>query len=113
MPDSLPLEISVQETQRLLAAEGAEFRLIDVRDPEEYAYCRLPRAELIPLSTLPTEAAAKLPDKAAQILVYCHHGMRSLRATEFLRQMGYTNARSVAGGIDRWSHEIDPTTPTY
>ena len=113
MPDLPPLEISVQETQRLLAAEGADLRLIDVRDPEEYEHCRLPRAELIPLSTLPTDAAAKLPDKAAQILLYCHHGMRSARAADYLRQMGYTNARSVAGGIDRWAHEIDPTTPTY
>ncbi len=113
MPDLPPLEISVQDTQRLLAEEGAELRLIDVRDPEEYAHCRLPLAELIPLATLPNDAVAKLPDKAAHILVYCHHGMRSLRAVDYLRQLGYTNARSVAGGIDRWSHEIDPTTPTY
>ena len=113
MPGPIPLEISVQETQRLLAEESADLRLIDVRDPDEYAHCRLPRAELIPLSTLPADAAARLPDKSAQILVYCHHGMRSLRAVDSLRQMGYTNARSVAGGIDRWSHEIDPTTPTY
>ncbi len=113
MPGLLPLEISVQETQRLLAAEGAGLRLIDVRDPDEYAHCRLPHAELIPLATLPADAASKLTDKSAQILVYCHHGMRSARATEFLRQMGYTNARSVAGGIDRWAQEIDPTTPTY
>lgn len=114
MPDLPPLEISVQETQRLLADPGAVgLRLIDVRDPEEYAYCRLPRAELIPLSTLPAEAAAKLPDKTAPILLYCHHGMRSARAADYLRQMGYANARSVAGGIDQWANEVDPTTPTY
>ncbi len=113
MPDSPPLEISVQETQRLLAAEGTDLRLIDVRDPDEYAHCRLPRAELIPLATLPADAAAKLPDQSARILVYCHHGMRSLRAVDYLRRMGYANARSVAGGIDRWSQEIDPATPTY
>ena len=113
MPDLPPLEISVQETQRLLADGNADLRLIDVRDPDEYAYCRLPGSELIPLLTLPADAAARLPDKAARILVYCHHGMRSLRAVEALRQLGYTNARSVAGGIDRWSQEIDPATPTY
>ena len=113
MPDLPPIEISVQETQRLLAADGADLRLIDVRDPDEFAHCRLPRAELIPLATLPGDAAAKLPNKAAQILLYCHHGMRSLRAADALRQMGYTNVRSMAGGIDRWSREIDPPTPTY
>ncbi len=113
MPDLPPIEISVQETQRLLAAEGADLRLIDVRDPDEFAFCRLPRAELISLPVLPGEAAGKLPDKSVQILLYCHHGMRSLRAAEMLRQMGYTNARSMAGGIDRWAQEIDPTTPTY
>ncbi len=108
-----PLEISVQETQRLLAADGADLRLIDVRDPEEYAHCKLPGAELISLSVLPAEAAAKLPDKAADIILYCHHGMRSARAAEFLRQLGYTNARSMAGGIERWSTEIDSTVPRY
>ncbi len=113
MADLPPLEISVQETQRLLAGGTADLRLIDVRDPDEYAFCRLPGSELIPLATLPADAAAKLPDRSAPILVYCHHGMRSMRAVEALRQMGYANARSIAGGIDRWSHEIDPATPTY
>ena len=113
MADEPPLEISVQETQRLLAQEGADIRLVDVRDPDEYAFCRLPRAELIPLATVPVDAAAKLPDKSAHIVVYCHHGMRSLRATEALRQLGYTRVQSMAGGIDKWSHEIDPATPTY
>ena len=113
MADLPPLEISVQETQRLLAAKGADLRLIDVRDPDEYEYCRLPHAELIPLSTLPADAAAKLPDNDAPILLYCHHGMRSARAAEMLRQLGYKNARSVAGGIDLWSREIDSTVARY
>ena len=113
MPDLIPLEISVQETQRLLAAESADLRLVDVRDPDEYAHCRLPRSELIPLMTLPSEAAAKLHAKDAPIILYCHHGMRSARAAEILRQLGYTNARSMAGGIDLWSSEIDPAVPRY
>ena len=113
MSDPASIEVSVVETQRLLAAEAGSVRLVDVRDPDEYERCRLPGAELIPLATLPTEAAAKLPDKGATILLYCHHGMRSLRAAELLRELGYENARSVAGGIDRWSHEIDSTVPRY
>lgn len=113
MPASTPLEISVIETQRRLAAEAGSLRLIDVRDPDEHEFCRLPGAELIPLATLPSEAAEKLPDKDAHVILYCHHGMRSLRAAEMLRQVGYKNVSSMSGGIDRWSHEIDSTVPRY
>ncbi len=108
-----PLEITGQEAQRLLAEKSANLRLIDVRDPAEYAVCRLPGAQLISLQVLPAEAPVKLLDKEAEILLYCHHGMRSLRATEYLRALGYRNARSIAGGIDKWSTEIDPTIPRY
>ena len=107
------MEISGQDAQRLLAEKGSDLRLIDVRDPEEYAVCRLPGAQLISLQVLPAEAPVKLPEKNAEILLYCHHGMRSLRAAEYLRSVGYTNARSIAGGIDRWSTEIDATIPRY
>ena len=117
MPETppLPLEISVQETQSRIAAatQGAGLRLIDVRDPEEFAFCRLPGAELISLQVLPFEADTRLPDKSAEIVLYCHHGMRSTRAAEFLRQLGYANARSMAGGVEKWSAEIDPTVPRY
>lgn len=113
MAEPLPLEISVQETQRRLVAGGGNLRLVDVRDPDEYAYCHLSGAELIPLATLPSDAATRLPDRDAQVLVYCHHGMRSARAAEMLRQLGYKNAQSVAGGIDLWSREIDPAIPRY
>ena len=112
MAEAPSLEISVQETQARLAAGGA-VRLVDVRDPDEFAYCQLPGAELIPLPTVPTDAAAKLPDRDAEIIVYCHHGMRSMAATQRLRALGYTNARSMAGGIDQWSREVDPGVPRY
>lgn len=109
----MPLETSVQETQRLMARLGSGLRLVDVRDPEEYAHCKLPGAELISLPTLPSEAGTRLPDKSADIVLYCHHGMRSLRAAEHLRQLGYAKARSMSGGIDQWSAEIDSTVPRY
>ncbi len=112
MPEAPPLEISVQETSERLAA-GSAVRLVDVRDPDEFAYNRLPDAELIPLPTVPTDAAAKLPDRDAEIIVYCHHGMRSMNAAQQLRARGYTNVRSMAGGIDRWSREVDPAVPRY
>lgn len=114
MAEAPPLEIGVQEARERMDAGGEPRpRLIDVRDPEEFAYCRLPGAELIPLPTVPVDAAAKLPDHDAEIIVYCHHGMRSMQATQQLRALGYTNARSLAGGIDCWSREIDPDVPRY
>ncbi len=112
-PSSVPLEIGVQDTQCLMAEKGADLRLVDVRDPDEYEYCRLPGAELMPLPTIAADAATKLPDKGAEIVVYCHHGMRSMQATERLRELGYTNARSMAGGIDKWSLEIDSSVRRY
>ncbi|MBV9658265.1 MAG: rhodanese [Verrucomicrobia bacterium] len=111
---SPPLEISAQEARRWLDDAGAALRVIDCRDPEEFAFNRLPGAELLPLSTLPSEARTRLGEPTdAPLLVYCHHGMRSARAAHILRQLGYRGARSLAGGIDRWSLEIDPTMPRY
>ena len=113
-PDSsLPIEISVQEAHRQLKEGGVHVRLVDVRDPDEFAFNRLPGAQHIPLQTITQEAPAKLMNKEAVILVYCHHGMRSAQAVQYLRQMGYANARSIAGGCDRWSTEIDPSVPRY
>ncbi len=109
----VPLEISVGDAQRLIAAQDPKLRVLDVRDPDEFQLCRLPGAELIPLSVLPSQAAGKLPDKEAELLVYCHHGMRSLQAVNHLRALGYRRARSMAGGTDRWSVEIDPAMPRY
>lgn len=117
--DELPLEIPLRETAQLLSqkAEGAQpnLRLIDVREPDEYEICHLPGSELIPLSQFAVLAEPKLGTPAAgqRLLVYCHHGRRSMRATEYLRQKGYAGAQSVEGGIDQWSLEIDPAVPRY
>ena len=110
---SVPLEISVEEAQRQIAQGGAELRLIDVRDNEEFAFNHLPGAQHIPLNLLPQEAPAKLMRKDGDILVYCHHGMRSLQAVQHLRQLGYHRARSITGGIDKWSITIDDNVPRY
>lgn len=109
----VPLEISVAEAQLLIAAQGAQLRVIDVRDPDEYALCRLPGAELMPLPVLPSQAAQKLADQSAPLLLYCHHGMRSARAAALLRELGYAGAISLAGGIEQWAVEVDPTMARY
>ncbi len=106
------VEISVQDAKSLLDS-GASVRLVDCREADEYAICKIERSELIPLSVFRTEAPAKLQDKTQTILTYCHHGMRSMRAAEFLAALGYKDVFSLHGGIEAWSLEIDPSVPRY
>jgi rhodanese-related sulfurtransferase len=88
------------------------FRLIDVREPEEWAVARLPEAELIPLSLFQQRGPAELsPDEP--IVLYCHHGMRSGRAQGFLKAQGYADVLNLTGGIDAWALQIDPSMKRY
>jgi len=105
-------EISVAEAHRRLRAPQPP-RLIDVREPDEFELARIPGAELLPLSQWPAVAAEKLSDPAQPLLIHCHHGGRSARATEFLLRNGFADVTNVAGGIDAWSAEIDPSIPRY
>jgi rhodanese-related sulfurtransferase len=107
-----PLEVTVQEANALLDSPTPP-KLIDVREQEEFETCQLNGAVLLPLSSFVQDFPVALPDPAQKILLYCHHGMRSLRAAEYLSQRGYTDVKSIAGGIDRWSVEIDPEVPRY
>ncbi len=106
------LEIDAHAAQTLLGADAPP-RLIDCREPDEFAICKIDGAELIPLSTFAETFREKLSDLAQPIVIYCHHGMRSLRAAEFLASSGYSNVRSLRGGIDGWSEQIDPAVPRY
>ncbi len=105
-------EISVTEAHRRLAAPLPP-RLIDVREAEEFEIARIPGAELLPLSQWPAVAAEKLLDPAQPLLIQCHHGGRSGQAAAFLLRNGFTDVINVAGGIDAWSQEIDPSVPRY
>ncbi len=110
------LEITVARTAELLRAEGVPVRLIDCREEDEHAFCRIEGAELIPLSRFAELAHSRLlpePEDAEPVVVYCHHGMRSLSATQFLRQKGRRRVWSMRGGIDAWSSEIDPEVRRY
>jgi rhodanese-related sulfurtransferase len=106
------LEIDLHEAKALLDS-AAPPRLIDCREADEWAICRLPHAALLPLSIWGEQFREKLADPEEPILIYCHHGMRSLRAASFLAQLGYADVRSIRGGIDAWSREIDPDVPRY
>lgn len=109
----MPLpEISVVEARQRLAGPQPP-RLVDVREENEFAFAHIAGAELLPLSQWPAIASEKLTDPAQPILVLCHHGMRSARAGEFLLHHGFTDVTNIAGGIDAWSAEVDPTVPRY
>jgi rhodanese-related sulfurtransferase len=104
-------QIQPQELKRLLD-NGAPVVLVDVREPQEYAYCHLPGSLLIPLGELPTRFE-ELDVGEELVVVYCHHGIRSLSGAAILLQKGFPNVASLAGGIDRWAIQIDPTMPRY
>ena len=91
--------------------KGRQLVLVDVREPWEFALAKLDGSVLIPLGTLP-QSLDKL-DRQAEIIAYCHHGMRSADATGFLLQQGFLNVKNLIGGIDAWSAQIDPSVPRY
>jgi rhodanese-related sulfurtransferase len=104
-------QIQPTELKRMLDA-GLPVVLVDVRQPEEYAYCTLPDSVLIPLGELMTRVEEVQPGDAAVVVVYCHHGVRSLSGAAILRRAGI-EAMSLAGGIDRWSLTVDASVPRY
>src|SRR5438105_14572339 len=106
---SITTEITPTEVSALLK-NGARLRLIDVREPEEHAICHIEGATLIPMRTVP-EHLNELDDDKAPIVVFCHHGIRSLSVVEWLRKQGIENCQSMAGGIDLWSLQVDPAVP--
>jgi adenylyltransferase/sulfurtransferase len=108
------MEISPEELHELMQRPGPRsFRLIDVREEDEFQYCKLDWAELIPLATLPEQAPRRLLDLDRPIVVYCHHGVRSHHAAVWLREAGYQNVFNLTGGIDAWSDRVDGRVPRY
>ena len=110
---ALPLEISAREVKRLMDA-GEKLFLIDVREPHEYATSKIDDSQLIPMRTVPANLSS-LEAKADEglLVVYCHHGVRSLQVANWLREQGVAECQSMAGGIDAWSCDIDPSVPRY
>lgn len=113
MDTALPLEITPQEVKQRLDA-GEKLILIDVREPAEFQQARIERAELIPMRFIPAELQhLEAQADEGRLIVYCHHGVRSLNVVNWLREQGVAACQSMAGGIDRWSREIDPGVPRY
>ena len=111
VPEDLPFTIPLEELHARLAHATAPV-VLDVRLPEELQIASVQAEVLhIPLHLLPVRIGEL--DPAGEYAVLCHHGVRSMQAVHFLRANGFPGARNLAGGIDRWSANIDPTVPRY
>jgi rhodanese-related sulfurtransferase len=114
MNDRADMEITPAEAGRLLDERPDDVLLIDCRRDDEWAFARIDGAVHIPLDSIRLAAEDLAEDVGdREVIVYCHHGVRSLTAAAQLRAAGLDNARSMSGGIDQWSKDIDPSVPTY
>ena len=104
------IEITPQEVKRRRDC-GERFLFVDVREPWEHQTAHIEGAKLIPLGQIPASLAEI--EAAGDVVIFCHHGMRSLDAAAWLRSQGVEGARSMSGGIERWAVEIDTKVPHY
>jgi rhodanese-related sulfurtransferase len=104
-------EITPEEVKRK-SDQKEVFTLLDVREPWEFETARMVEAKLMPMGDVPSRAHQEL-DPDDHIVVICHHGVRSMNVTAWLRQQGFDRAQSMRGGIDAWARQIDTNIPTY
>ena len=110
MPE-MDYEVTAKEVKAKLDA-GESFTLIDVREPWEFETARIDGAKLMPMGDVPSRAHQEL-DPEEHIVVLCHHGVRSMNVTVWLRQQGFEKVQSMRGGIDAWSRTVDQNVPVY
>ena len=104
------MEVAPGEVKDMLA-RGEKLFFVDVREKWEYDTTHIEGSVLIPLREIPANLARL--EAASELVLFCHHGIRSLDAAAWLRSQGVEGARSMSGGIDLWSTEIDPNVPRY
>jgi len=107
----MDFEISSGKVNTMLK-QGENFTLLDVREPWELEKARIEGSKNIPMGEIPARANQEL-DPEERIVVICHHGVRSLSVTNWLRQQGFDKTRSIRGGIDGWARTVDPKIPLY
>jgi rhodanese-related sulfurtransferase len=111
-PDSYPLEVDVATVKQLLDG-GEDFTLLDCREPSEHQTAHIAGAHLLPMREIPGKLPELEPLRNSRIVVHCHHGGRSLRVTQWLREQGFPHVQNMTGGIDAWSQIVDPKVPRY
>ena len=102
-------ECTIQDVKRRLDA-GERFHLVDVREQDEWARGHLPNATHLSKGIIERDVETAIPDRAADIVLYCGGGYRSALAADNLRLMGYTNVQSMDGGWREWTEAGYPTT---
>jgi len=107
----MDFEISAAQVKAMLK-RGDELTLLDVREPWELEKAKLEGSKNIPMGEVPGRAHQEL-DPDQHIVVMCHHGLRSLSVTNWLRQQGFEKVQSMRGGIDGWARTLDPKVPLY
>ncbi len=105
------MEITPDEVKAKIEA-GEALRIVDVREPYEFAICSIEGSELMPMASIP-QKWRELDDAGPLVVVLCHHGVRSLSVVDWLRRQGLANCASMSGGIDLWSLTVDPSVPRY
>lgn len=108
----MPKQIHPETVAKKLLA-GEPVYLLDVREPWEHEHCHLENCVLIPLGELMDRVCEVEVPPNSTIVVYCHHGVRSLSGAAILEMNGFKGAYSLAGGIEAWSELIDPKVPRY
>ncbi len=106
------IQIAPAELAGKLGSENPP-HLLDVRETEENAFVALPNSTLIPLGELASRVGEIDGWRDQEVVVYCHHGIRSLNAIAQLKHFGFTKVQNLAGGIDRWTSEVNPELPRY
>lgn len=106
----MAIEVGVEKLREMLAHGGTP-TILDVREPDETRRARFAGALEIPLGEVP--ARLDELDRDEEIIVLCHHGVRSGRVAAYLEQQGFRRVANLTGGIDAWSLLIDPKIPRY
>jgi len=108
---AMDYEITAEELKGKLDA-GESLTVLDVREPWEFETAKISGAKLMPMGEVPSRAHQEL-DPDDHIVVVCHHGVRSMNVTVWLRQQGFEKTQSMRGGIDAWSRRVDQKVPVY
>jgi rhodanese-related sulfurtransferase len=104
-------EISAKELKERLDGGEDQALLLDVREPWEFEICHIPGAILIPMGDVEEKLDELDPER--EIVVICHHGIRSQQVAYYLEQVGFGNVTNLSGGVAEWAAEVDPAMPTY
>ena len=109
---SVPVEVTCAQVKARLEAHD-KFVFLDCREPNEHQTVSIKQATLLPMSEIQNRISELESHRTEDIIIHCHHGGRSLRVANWLRQQGFSKAQSMDGGIDQWAVEIDPSLPRY